>query len=191
MKTFLQDFIEGSACANEIDDYIGQWHESLEDGVRLHEFLGISEEAYKKWVECPDDVHDIFEFEFHRQQAGMHGLISPTCCDDMIKNNTVIIYIEEYDWKNDCGNIEFKPIWVSYNLYKDPRGFPAKSFTSIPVKFCPHCAKPLPKIVNKLNPPKKTRLNGDGNYCGTCDERLCMCSCLDPVYLYKIEGEEG
>jgi hypothetical protein len=190
MKTFLQKFIDGEANSNEINDYVDEWHEEFEDGVELYEFLGFTKEEYKSWAEDPDyNLHDILSNA--RRKSKMDGIISPNCCDEVSKNNTVTIFINEYDHEgSDYKDAE--PEWTVYNLWSNPAlsGFPPKHFTNTPVKFCPHCAEKLPKIVKKSNPPK-VRLNGDGNYCDTCNERLSSCICLSPVYLWKIEGEEG
>lgn len=34
-----------------MDDLIGEWHDSPEDGRTLHEFLGLTWEEYGKWLQ--------------------------------------------------------------------------------------------------------------------------------------------
>lgn len=38
---------------DELVDLTGQWHESPDDGVPLHEFLGMTWAEYKRWTEEP------------------------------------------------------------------------------------------------------------------------------------------
>jgi len=52
-KTFVDLCLSGDALADEIDDYIDQWH-GKGTGMSLHQFLGLSWPEYALWVERPD-----------------------------------------------------------------------------------------------------------------------------------------
>lgn len=56
--TFVEKCLSGEAFANEIDDYIDQWHEGSGTGD-LHEFLGFTEEEYAIWVERSEALNHI------------------------------------------------------------------------------------------------------------------------------------
>lgn len=49
-STFIEKCLDGDALAEEINDYINQWHTSDYD-CELHEFLGFTEEEYDIWFE--------------------------------------------------------------------------------------------------------------------------------------------
>lgn len=49
--TFISLYAQGLALADEVDDYIEQWHLSSDDiSCELHEFLGLSLDEYKAFV---------------------------------------------------------------------------------------------------------------------------------------------
>jgi hypothetical protein len=48
-KTFIEQYLAGEAEADDIDDFIEEWHEG-ESAASLVEFLGLSEEEYWRWV---------------------------------------------------------------------------------------------------------------------------------------------
>ena len=52
MSNFMQNFISGKVGFEDIDDFIGTWHESDTD-LPLPEFLGMTDKEYEMWVENP------------------------------------------------------------------------------------------------------------------------------------------
>jgi len=48
--TFMELYRAGVVTKDDIDDYVELWHHSS-TGVSLAKFLGMSNEAYKRWVE--------------------------------------------------------------------------------------------------------------------------------------------
>jgi hypothetical protein len=58
--TFVEKCLSGDAFADDIDDYIDQWHEGAGQG-ELHEFLGFTEEEYALWVERPEALGRILD----------------------------------------------------------------------------------------------------------------------------------
>ncbi len=48
-QTFIDSYLQGKALAEDIEDYIDQWHESQNQG-ELHEFLGLTWDEYSLWV---------------------------------------------------------------------------------------------------------------------------------------------
>lgn len=49
-KNFIQACIDADVLVDEIDDYIDEWHDGDYD-VDLNEFLGMTKEEYRLWVE--------------------------------------------------------------------------------------------------------------------------------------------
>jgi hypothetical protein len=55
--SFFDLYSQGHALADEIDDFIDQWHEGADSATRsmpLHEYLGLTREEYEIWVLNPD-----------------------------------------------------------------------------------------------------------------------------------------
>ncbi len=53
-RTFMDDYREGHATADQIDDHIDAWHDGPWDPFSapgLHEWLGLTLEEYACWVE--------------------------------------------------------------------------------------------------------------------------------------------
>jgi hypothetical protein len=49
--TFVNDLRTGRALPDDIHHHIAVWHDGLDDGVPLHEFLGMSWDEYRAWAE--------------------------------------------------------------------------------------------------------------------------------------------
>ena len=54
-NTFINDIKNNKALIIDIDKYIEEWH-SHDYDVELHEFLGLTWEEYKLWVEKPNTL---------------------------------------------------------------------------------------------------------------------------------------
>lgn len=55
---FMELAVAGKIPASEIDDWVELWHDAEEENYpRLHEYLGMTEEEYKRWV--VNDAHEI------------------------------------------------------------------------------------------------------------------------------------
>lgn len=52
--TYIDKYIEGSATADDIENYIEYWH-THETGKPLHEFLGLTWEEYGQWLRNGND----------------------------------------------------------------------------------------------------------------------------------------
>lgn len=53
-RTFMDDYREGRATAEQIDDHIDAWHDGPWDPFSapgLHEWLGLTPDQYAHWVE--------------------------------------------------------------------------------------------------------------------------------------------
>jgi hypothetical protein len=55
---FLERYLRGDACAEEIDDAVDAWHANP-GGKALHTHLGMSEAEYQRWVRKPDALAEI------------------------------------------------------------------------------------------------------------------------------------
>jgi hypothetical protein len=57
-RTFMDLYCDDRAVADEIDDFIGNWHEQapMKEGgpIPLHDYLGMTRDEYEAWV------HDAF-----------------------------------------------------------------------------------------------------------------------------------
>jgi len=52
---FIQGCIDGIIDLSTIGDFVNTWHKSTSD-KELYEFLGMTKEEYKLWVEYPDSL---------------------------------------------------------------------------------------------------------------------------------------
>ena len=50
--TYVERALHGQATLDDIDDYIDTWHRG-DDPRELHEFLGMTWDEYRLWVERP------------------------------------------------------------------------------------------------------------------------------------------
>ncbi|MDR3553813.1 MAG: hypothetical protein P4L55_03575 [Syntrophobacteraceae bacterium] len=48
--TFIEMCLRGEALLDEIEDYVGEWHDKGGLGLELHEFLGMDEHEYALWM---------------------------------------------------------------------------------------------------------------------------------------------
>jgi hypothetical protein len=51
--SFVGLFLRGELAADDIDDFIDAWHDN-DTFMSLAEFLGMTDEQYKRWVEGED-----------------------------------------------------------------------------------------------------------------------------------------
>lgn len=56
---FIQLCKAGQAHPSDIDDYIHMWHTLDEDGVPLHEYLGMTGEQYSRWLQSAREIYKI------------------------------------------------------------------------------------------------------------------------------------
>ncbi|MFB6860487.1 hypothetical protein ACFCZQ_09320 [Streptomyces virginiae] len=50
---FVEDALGGAVGPNDIDSYIDAWHDGEGAELELHEFLGMTWDEYRLWVEKP------------------------------------------------------------------------------------------------------------------------------------------
>lgn len=55
-QAFFDLYCVGDALATDIDDFIDEWHDGDSD-ISLHEYLGMTHEEYKYWLENPSQLH--------------------------------------------------------------------------------------------------------------------------------------
>ena len=51
--TFLERYLNGEVPAEDIDDYVDQWH-AKSGKPQIYEFLGLSRDEYALWLRHPD-----------------------------------------------------------------------------------------------------------------------------------------
>jgi len=56
--SFISQCLAGQASAEQIDDYVDRWRDASTDQP-LHEYLGMSWDEYRCWVEQPDMLNAI------------------------------------------------------------------------------------------------------------------------------------
>ena len=55
---FIKKVLNNKAQMDEIDDYVGRWHQSS-SRLELHEYLGFTLQDYAKWVQDPKSIEKI------------------------------------------------------------------------------------------------------------------------------------
>jgi hypothetical protein len=59
---FFDLYSQGHALADEIDDFIDEWHEGADPEARnlpLHDYLGLTRDEYEIWVLNPDVLPEV------------------------------------------------------------------------------------------------------------------------------------
>ncbi|MFF5802023.1 hypothetical protein [Streptomyces sp. NPDC012746] len=57
--TFVEDALAGDAGIDDIDSYVDAWHDAEDSDLELHEFLGMTWDEYRLWVEKPKSLRYI------------------------------------------------------------------------------------------------------------------------------------
>ena len=58
MSNFVAMCVSGEAVPDDIDEFVGKWHEG-DSKVPIYEYLGMTREEYSAWVEDPNALVDI------------------------------------------------------------------------------------------------------------------------------------
>jgi len=70
-RNFVEKCLADEALADDIDDYVGLWHDSESDpGVSLADFLGFSDLEYRLWAEKPHALPLILNARWHGVPLG-------------------------------------------------------------------------------------------------------------------------
>jgi len=114
--------------------------------------------------------------------------ITPKCCEKVqIKNTVFLCYGTEI--YNGKGLKDIQPKWKSGSNNSE-----FQCWATTEVKFCPHCATPVPPIKRRNTKRKICDVKDGGYYCSTCDKRLQECTCFRPEYAwepdYSLDTEE-
>ena len=59
--TFVSDCLDGKTSLDKFDNYIDAWHGDSKTKLRLHEYLGLSKEEYKLWLEGKSKIQSILK----------------------------------------------------------------------------------------------------------------------------------
>ncbi|MEU6228328.1 hypothetical protein [Streptomyces sp. NPDC047042] len=62
--TFVDDALTGVSGITDIDSYVDSWHESDSD-LELHDYLGLTWDEYRLWVEKPNTLRFILSARRH------------------------------------------------------------------------------------------------------------------------------
>jgi len=106
--------------------------------------------------------------------------ITPKCCKEVQEKNTVFLSfdIEDFYDGDPEGQKNKKPKWKS-GCHTD------SGWDHVEVKFCPHCATPVPEIKKRSTTKKICNVTDGGYYCDTCKERCQACTCYRPEYAWE------
>jgi hypothetical protein len=72
---FLQSYLNGEACAENIDDFIDAWH-AKPGRKKIFEFLGMTDEEYSLWLCDPDSLPEIARAR--RANLPLTGIVKDT-----------------------------------------------------------------------------------------------------------------
>lgn len=59
-ETFVEKFQRGECSEDDISKYIEKWHAEYNGPMELHEFLGMTEKQYEKWLVDSDCLPILF-----------------------------------------------------------------------------------------------------------------------------------
>ena len=65
--TFIEMCLRSEALLDEIEDYVGEWHDKGGLGLELHEFLGMDEHEYALWMRDESVLPYILTARLHRK----------------------------------------------------------------------------------------------------------------------------
>lgn len=112
-------------------------------------------------------------------------LVSPECCEEMIRLKIIYLIMPESFWE---GDFETPPTWTMQRSLSpfETDGTNIAKWKMVTPKFCPFCSKALPAIIKKkMGRSKVCRVTDGGDYCNTCKERCTNCTCLRPEKAWK------
>lgn len=59
-KTFVEMLKSGECATNDIDTYIGKWHNEYNGKKKLYEYLGMTKQQYDRWMVEPGALESMF-----------------------------------------------------------------------------------------------------------------------------------
>lgn len=60
IETFMDKCLRGVCTLDQIDDFVGEWHDS-DSTLPLSEFLGMTFAEYKSWVENAESLANLVQ----------------------------------------------------------------------------------------------------------------------------------
>lgn len=73
MANFIIDCLNGDALITEINDYIDVWHDSEDEDMPLHQFLGMTKREYELFV--MDENYLGVIITAHREETAVFSLM--------------------------------------------------------------------------------------------------------------------
>lgn len=123
-----------------------------------------------------DDETESEEWETlsqYRREMVNAEIPAPFCCPALVGTGAVLLYTSDETY-------QAMPTWHA-SFQSSGQHLSAK------VKCCPFCGTDLPGLVLRAHPPTPL-CDSDGDYCGTCQERLMNCDCYHPFSKWEIAG---
>jgi hypothetical protein len=153
------------------------------DELELKPDSDVDEDYETEYSELTYQLDDVYS-QIKKEQRGSVPL--PTCCKDA--QNYPAIYFETVHLESSRYNPKDFARWAVnisdyFSDYKRGAQWLEWNKHTPPPKFCCYCGSSLPEMVK--DETIEVCDDSDGNYCGTCDERLSSCHCLPPAAAYK------
>jgi len=106
-------------------------------------------------------------------------VIVPDCCEESSKLMTVALQLSHDEIYERPGQDGCTPQWVISSSFREHLEYVhGQDHPRLIVKFCPHCAAPMPAIQPRQEPLSPALSVSDGGYyCDTCENRLSSCHC--------------
>jgi hypothetical protein len=111
---------------------------------------------------------------------------TPICCD--YAKQLIMLTFETYYVKDKKYFYKNKPFWVVRTSFPINLQLLKDNKKNREIKYCPRCRQNLPDIRLKKDRLKKvmTIIDGGGDCCDTCNNRLIECECTRPENLWEI-----
>jgi len=108
-------------------------------------------------------------------------IITPKCCEEIQKSQIVTLLFDSDAIYDSDGQEDHKPKWKGAGWAEELNGY-----RNIEIKFCPHCATPVPEIKRRITEKKIARISDGGYSCDTCGAtRMHECDCYAPEYAWE------
>lgn len=75
--TWMERCLAGTSRPDDIDDFIGRWHDGDGQGMRLHEYLGLTWDEYARWAEGRSGAEELVRGRSAAGDGGEAAMTEP------------------------------------------------------------------------------------------------------------------